>query len=507
MLDITKHIVVELSGYRLAVMDVSQGDRMSRAVSCRLLDNGTPWLAPPATRVVVSYRLPDGTPGSYDTMPDGSAAWNILDNIVTVRLSDRLTVQSGTAELSIVLIGEGGQQLAVWPLRLNVVGDEKLTTPENLPALGEGYEGKLLFGGKGGIIEPLGVGEGLFLEDGELRSEGGGGNAAELIAQHNASAGAHPDIRREVATLAARLSALADSDDTTLDQLSEIVAYIKRNKTLIDAVTTSKVSVADIVNDLVTSATNKPLSAEQGRVLKNLYDQLETRIGDAVRELGSKVGADELAEAVETALTEAKESGAFDGEDGYTPVKGVDYFTPAEVQEIAGIAAGMVDVPSGGENWEFIGEFNVGTEDVTTWTITEDAAGNPIELSKMYIEYVIEPSASTTANTNLLFGNPAWGNMFAGNVAYLSLAAIATTQKTHFVGEGISMWLVRTGDRARVVAMRSAAQYNVTWSLGNSRDGINYHKNCIHGLGLQSANFGTGLIGAGSIIKMWGVRV
>lgn len=37
-----------------------------------------------------------------------------------------------------------------------------------------------------------------------------------------------------------------------------------------------------------------------------------------------------------------------DGTDGYTPVKGVDYFTPEEVQGIAEQAAGMVDVPEGG---------------------------------------------------------------------------------------------------------------------------------------------------------------
>ena len=37
-----------------------------------------------------------------------------------------------------------------------------------------------------------------------------------------------------------------------------------------------------------------------------------------------------------------------DGTDGYTPVKGVDYFTPEEVQEIAEQAAELVDVPGGG---------------------------------------------------------------------------------------------------------------------------------------------------------------
>lgn len=71
-----------------------------------------------------------------------------------------------------------------------------------------------------------------------------------------------------------RLNAVADSDDATLDQLSEIVAYIKANKSLIDSITTSKVSVSDIVNNLTTADAKKPLSAAQGKELKALYDNI-----------------------------------------------------------------------------------------------------------------------------------------------------------------------------------------------------------------------------------------
>ena len=70
------------------------------------------------------------------------------------------------------------------------------------------------------------------------------------------------------------MSALADSDDTTLDQLSEIVAYIKSNKSLIDAITTNKVSVSDIIDNLTTNSATKPLSAAQGVVLKSLIDSI-----------------------------------------------------------------------------------------------------------------------------------------------------------------------------------------------------------------------------------------
>ena len=100
------------------------------------------------------------------------------------------------------------------------------------------------------------------------------GTAASKVSTHNADEDAHPAIRQLVSDLAGRLNALADSDDTTLDQLSEIVAYIKSNKALIDSITTGKVSTADIVNNLTSTATTKPLSAAQGKALKALIDAI-----------------------------------------------------------------------------------------------------------------------------------------------------------------------------------------------------------------------------------------
>ena len=79
-----------------------------------------------------------------------------------------------------------------------------------------------------------------------------------------------------------KVTALLDSDDETLDQTSEIVAYIKSNKSLIDAITTSKVSVSDIIDNLTTNVANKPLSASQGVVLKGLIDALQTELDGIV---------------------------------------------------------------------------------------------------------------------------------------------------------------------------------------------------------------------------------
>ena len=95
------------------------------------------------------------------------------------------------------------------------------------------------------------------------------------IGDHNTDAASHADLRSLIANLTNKLNTLANSDDTTLDQMAEVVAYIKNNKSLIDGVTSSKVNVADIVNNLTSTATNKPLSAAQGKALK---DAIPTKV-------------------------------------------------------------------------------------------------------------------------------------------------------------------------------------------------------------------------------------
>lgn len=100
------------------------------------------------------------------------------------------------------------------------------------------------------------------------------GTAVAKVSEHNTASNAHNDIRLLVQGLTEQLNALADSDDTTLDQMSEVVAYIKSNKSLIDAITTSKINVSDIIDNLTTNVSNKPLSAAQGVKLKALIDAI-----------------------------------------------------------------------------------------------------------------------------------------------------------------------------------------------------------------------------------------
>lgn len=170
------------------------------------------------------------------------------------------------------------------------------------------------------------------------------GTAANAVSQHNTDEDSHNDIRLALQSINARLTAFFDSDDQTLDELSEIVAYITSNKSLIDAITTSKVNVADIINNLTTNVSNKPLSAAQGVVLKGLIDtlagnlsnyqpkgeyalasQLPTKVSQLQNDSGyltqhqdisGLLPRTELPAAVNDALAQAAASGAFDGKDG-----------------------------------------------------------------------------------------------------------------------------------------------------------------------------------------------
>jgi len=72
----------------------------------------------------------------------------------------------------------------------------------------------------------------------------------------------------------------ADNNDDVINRLSELVQAIQNNKGSIDALVADKVAKSDIINDLTTGGTDKVLSAEQGKALKALIDQINTDLGN-----------------------------------------------------------------------------------------------------------------------------------------------------------------------------------------------------------------------------------
>lgn len=81
------------------------------------------------------------------------------------------------------------------------------------------------------------------------------------------------DTLAKLRNLISGIQTLLNSNNVNLDSLQEIVDYITTHQSLLDGVSINKVNISDIVDDLFSEAVNKPLSANQGRIIKQLIDQ------------------------------------------------------------------------------------------------------------------------------------------------------------------------------------------------------------------------------------------
>lgn len=134
-----------------------------------------------------------------------------------------------------------------------------------------------------------------------------------------------------------------ETEVLTWKSLDERLNKVERNMSGID-----EEDVANAVEDYLTK---HPVTVTETDPTVPEWAKQKNKPSYTAQEVGA-LSAEALPAAVNEALAQAKASGAFDGadgkdgQDGYTPVNGVDYFTPAEVEEIAEQAAEMVEVPT-----------------------------------------------------------------------------------------------------------------------------------------------------------------
>lgn len=97
------------------------------------------------------------------------------------------------------------------------------------------------------------------------------------------------NLKTQLNDLSTDVNHFLNVDDTTKDELSEVLALIDENKDVIESITSSKVNKTDIVNNLTTADATKVLSANQGVEIKKLIDNLQTNHNDDITELEEKI--------------------------------------------------------------------------------------------------------------------------------------------------------------------------------------------------------------------------
>lgn len=96
-----------------------QDDRYCRNVELTLYSGLAPWTVPEGVQVRVRYRKCDGTGGEYNVLPDGSSAWTVESNVLTVALAPQVLTAAGVVNLTIVLV-KGEAQVSCFGVCVNV---------------------------------------------------------------------------------------------------------------------------------------------------------------------------------------------------------------------------------------------------------------------------------------------------------------------------------------------------------------------------------------------------
>lgn len=113
-------------------ISVVQKDWYSRAIALNLYSGGEAWEIPDSATALICYSKLDGKGGEYDTLPDGTTAWSVSGNVLTVILAPQVVTTAGPVSLAVSLL-DGREQISTFLLLLHVqpaVGGEKEDSEE-----------------------------------------------------------------------------------------------------------------------------------------------------------------------------------------------------------------------------------------------------------------------------------------------------------------------------------------------------------------------------------------
>ena len=145
---ITQRIRIDLARRTAPpVVEAVQGDS-ARWIEMELLADGRAWDIPRDACVMMQYSNIVGEGDTYTTMEDGTCAWSISKNILSVALTEGVCVQSGDTKLQ-VTIWKGHQKVSTFAVTVRVQkGVEAISIPKR-PVRRECYVTPQMFGAVG----------------------------------------------------------------------------------------------------------------------------------------------------------------------------------------------------------------------------------------------------------------------------------------------------------------------------------------------------------------------
>lgn len=225
-----------------------QGDCCTRVLELALYADGTAWTVPDGAVVQMRYRKPDGTGGVYDTLPDGTQAWGISGNVVSVTMAPQMLAASGLIRAQVVL-ARNEKYLATFHVHISVEEDLSAGVVESEDYIN--MQAWLVAELNGALTEAAASGE--F-------------NGATFV----------PAVSGSGVLSWSNDKGLENPEPVNINAPQGILPVENGGTAAADAQAARKnlgaLGNSDVVNNLTGTATDVPLSAYQGKVLNEKID-------------------------------------------------------------------------------------------------------------------------------------------------------------------------------------------------------------------------------------------